>query len=34
MYVVDVSTGATSRVVKGSAAEWLDDATLIVGVGE
>lgn len=34
VYVVDVSTGATSRVVTGGAPEWLDDDALIVGVGE
>jgi Tol biopolymer transport system component len=30
IYVVDVSTGESTKVVGGSAAEWLDDDTLIV----
>jgi Tol biopolymer transport system component len=32
VYVVDVGTGETSRVIDGYAPEWLDDDTLIVGV--
>jgi hypothetical protein len=32
-YVVDVSTGESSKVANGSHAEWLDDDTLIVVPG-
>jgi WD40-like Beta Propeller Repeat len=33
IYVVKVSTGATTAVAKGSTAEWLDDDTLIISPG-
>jgi hypothetical protein len=33
IYVVDVSTGESSRVADGNLAEWLDDDTLIVSPG-
>jgi Tol biopolymer transport system component len=33
IYVVDVSTGHSSKVADGSTAEWLDNNTLIVAVG-
>ncbi len=33
IYVVDVATGSTVQVAKGSTAEWFDDHTLIVGPG-
>jgi Tol biopolymer transport system component len=33
VYVVDVGTGETSRVIDGGAPEWLDDHTLIVDTG-
>ena len=30
VYVVDVSTGETAFVIRGSAADWVDDGTLLV----
>jgi Tol biopolymer transport system component len=33
VYVVDAGTGDASRLIDGYAPEWLDDDTLIVGVG-
>ena len=33
VYVVDVATGETSRIVDGGTPEWLDDHTLIVARG-
>ena len=33
MYVVDVATGESSRIIDGGAPEWLDDHTLIVSRG-
>jgi Tol biopolymer transport system component len=34
IFVVDVASGETTKVADGGTAEWLDDDTLIVGVGE